>query len=142
MIGVPAVTVEPDTCTALAPSAAALAAAMISAGDFEATPLPEEEPPQPASAVTATTSDRPATEVSRQRTAATLAEPPAIGRRVAAVVERWCFAHSNRLPARIAYAHAIDNSSASSRLRFRMRAARRSTRAREPKPMGTPAIVE
>jgi hypothetical protein len=51
---------EPATCTELALSAAVFAAATISVGDFDATPLPEELPPQPASAATASASDRPA----------------------------------------------------------------------------------
>ena len=80
MIGVPAVTIEPDTCTELAPSAAAFAAATISAGDFDATPLPEEEPPQPPSAA----SDherRPPREESRRRKAPP-SRAPDIGERV------------------------------------------------------------
>ncbi len=64
MIGLPPVTVEPDTCTALAPSTAALAAATISEGDFDATPLPDD-PPHPPSAATASASKMPVTGRSR-----------------------------------------------------------------------------
>src|ERR1039458_5930904 len=47
--GVPPLESAPATCTELALRAAALAAARISLGDFDATPLPEDdEPPQPA----------------------------------------------------------------------------------------------
>src|SRR5487761_162310 len=47
--GVPPVTIEPETCTELALSAAVLLALTISSALLEATPLPDEEPPQPAS---------------------------------------------------------------------------------------------
>src|SRR5437588_12971649 len=50
VIGEPPLTILPDTCTALALSAAERAAATICAGDFDAMPLPPEELPQPASA--------------------------------------------------------------------------------------------
>jgi hypothetical protein len=63
-IGLPSLTIEPDTCVEVAPAAAAFAAATISVPDFDASPLSaavedcvdeedeldedEEEDPQPA----------------------------------------------------------------------------------------------
>jgi hypothetical protein len=49
----PALTIAPVTWTELAPSAAVFAAETISAGVFEATPLPLDEPPHPARAASA-----------------------------------------------------------------------------------------
>ena len=55
VIGDFSLTIEPETWTDVAVSVAALVAARISAGVLSATPLPEDEdePPQPASAPTA-----------------------------------------------------------------------------------------
>src|SRR5271166_4113712 len=57
-IGLFSLIIEPATCTVAAPAAAVFAAATIWSGDFEATPLPEEEelPPQPASSAAARSS--------------------------------------------------------------------------------------
>ena len=49
VIGKPPLTIEPEPCTELAPSAATFAAATMSVGALAATPLPEDEPPQPPS---------------------------------------------------------------------------------------------
>src|SRR5690349_9279860 len=55
-IGVPPLTSDPDTCTDFAESAACLVAARICVVDLLATPLPEDELPQPASGATAAAS--------------------------------------------------------------------------------------
>ena len=47
-IGDPPLESAPATCTELALSAAALVVVRISAGVLDVTPLPEDEPPQPA----------------------------------------------------------------------------------------------
>src|SRR5579864_9246320 len=52
VIGLPSSTIEPATCALAAPAAAALAAATIWVGVFDATPFPDgEEEPQPPSAI-------------------------------------------------------------------------------------------
>ena len=60
VIGDPPLTIEPETWTELALSAATLASATISAGALDAMPLPEEEPeeepPQPPSTAAISTS--------------------------------------------------------------------------------------
>jgi hypothetical protein len=71
VIGDPPLTIEPETWTELALSAATFASATISAGALDAMPLPEEEPeeepPQPPSTAVISTSAMEAVSGGRRR---------------------------------------------------------------------------
>src|SRR5947207_5008322 len=68
-IGLFSLIIEPDTCTLAAPLAAAFAATRISSGDFDASPLDEEEveePPQPANTAPAASASEQTVEMNRR----------------------------------------------------------------------------